>query len=100
LEILFGTLQDSIHPRRELVLENLLLRQQLAVLKCRYSRTRLKDSDRIFRIFLSRVWSRKLLYIWSNQQPSFVGIGRDLSILGVGRVGIEVDLRLIPNFVT
>jgi len=57
LEILFGTLRASICPRRELVLENLVLRQQLVVLKHRHSRPRLKDSDRIFWVFLSRVSS-------------------------------------------
>ena len=42
--------------QQDLALENLALRQQLAVLKHRYSRPRLTDGDRVFWLFLSRVW--------------------------------------------
>lgn len=57
LLILFGVMRSAIHPRQELVLENLALRQQLAVWKQRYPRLSLKNSDRLFWVFLSRVWS-------------------------------------------
>ena len=56
LRILLGTLRAAILPRHELVLENLALRQQLAVFKHRYSRPRLRDSDRLFWVLLSRSW--------------------------------------------
>ncbi len=45
-----------VRPRHELVLENLALRQQLAVFKQRYPRPRLKDPDRLFWVLLSRMW--------------------------------------------
>src|SRR4029450_13007768 len=56
LGILFGTLRGSVRPRREWALENLALRQQLAVWKARQPRPRLMEMDRIFWIVLSRLW--------------------------------------------
>ena len=42
----------------ELAIENLALRQQLAVLKRRHRRPRLRKSDRFFWLLLSRSWER------------------------------------------
>ena len=56
LGILFGTLRGSVRARRELALENLALRQQLAVWKARQPRPRLTALDRIFWVVLSRAW--------------------------------------------
>jgi len=55
--ILLGALRSAIRPRHELALENLALRQQLAVLEHRYLRPRLRDSDRLFWVLLSRIWN-------------------------------------------
>jgi putative transposase len=57
LGILFGTLQSTIRTQRELALENLALRQQLAVWKAREPRPRLTEMDRLFWVFLSRQWT-------------------------------------------
>jgi len=46
LGILFETLRSSIRTHRELVRENLALRQQLAVWKARRPRPRLTEMDR------------------------------------------------------
>src|SRR5882762_652429 len=43
--------------RRDLALENLALRQQLAVLKRSQTRLKIKQQDRVFWIWLSRTWS-------------------------------------------
>ena len=43
--------------RRDLLLENLALRQQLAVLKRRHSHPRLAVTDRLFWVILRRFWS-------------------------------------------
>jgi len=43
--------------RSNLALENLALRQQLAIMKRRRPRPRIRRSDRIFWLFLSRTWS-------------------------------------------
>ena len=48
--------------RRDLLLENLALRQQLAVLKRRHSHPRLAVTDRLFWVILRRFWSG-----WSMQ---------------------------------
>src|SRR5207253_8416821 len=57
LGILFGTLRSSVRTHRELALENLALRQQLAVWKARQPRPRLTEIDRIFWVLLSRLWT-------------------------------------------
>jgi transposase InsO family protein len=56
LGILFGTLRSTVRTHRELALENLALRQQLAVWKARQPRPRLTEMDRIFWVVLSRLW--------------------------------------------
>jgi putative transposase len=53
LGILLRTLRSAVRTRRELALENLALRQQLAVWKSRQPRPRLTEMDRIFWIVLS-----------------------------------------------
>jgi putative transposase len=57
LGILIGTLRSAVRTRRELALENLALRQQLAVWKSREPRPRLTEMDRIFWVLLSRLWT-------------------------------------------
>ena len=56
LGILLGTLKSALRSRRELALENLALRQQLAAVKLRHPKPRLTDTDRLFWVLLSRVW--------------------------------------------
>src|SRR5437667_2921683 len=57
LGVLFGPLSSSVRTHRELALENLALRQQLAVWKARRPRPRLTEMDRIFWVLLSRLWT-------------------------------------------
>jgi len=57
LGILLRTLRSAVRTRRELALENLALRQQVAVWKARQPRPRLTEMDRIFWVFLSRLWT-------------------------------------------
>ena len=54
--ILIGLLR-GIRTHRTLVLENLALRHQLAVLQRSAPRLRLRRSDRLFWVLLSRLWS-------------------------------------------
>ena len=56
LGIVFGTLRSAIRTRRELALENLALRQQVAVWKARQPRPRLSAMDRMFWVVLSTLW--------------------------------------------
>jgi putative transposase len=46
-----------LQSRRDLLLENLALRQQLAAMTQKHSPPRLAASDRIFWVVLRRVWS-------------------------------------------
>src|SRR5437879_2652869 len=57
LAILFGTLRSTVRTQSELALENLALRQQLAVWKARQPRPRLTEMDLIFWVLLSRLWT-------------------------------------------
>ncbi len=56
LRILITALRSALLTRRDLALENLALRQQLAVYKERHPRPRLTDADRQFWVLLSRIW--------------------------------------------
>src|SRR5208282_2372294 len=53
-----GTLVRLLRARRSLLLENLALRQQLAVLKRRHPRPRLELLDKLFWVAVRRFWSR------------------------------------------
>lgn len=57
LGIIARTLGSLIRTERDLALENLALRQQLAVLKHRHRRPRFTKADRWFWALLSRIWS-------------------------------------------
>src|ERR1700726_1453893 len=52
-----GTLVRLLRARRSLLLENLALRQQLAVLKRRHPRPRLELLDKLFWVAIRRFWS-------------------------------------------
>src|SRR6266851_2523422 len=52
-----GTLVRLLRARRSLLLENLALRQQLAVLKRRHPRPRLDLLDKLFSVAIRRFWS-------------------------------------------
>lgn len=56
LYALLATARSSLRPQRELALENLALRQQLAVLQRKSSRPKLTKADRAFWVALSRLW--------------------------------------------
>jgi putative transposase len=57
LKLCFGTLVRLFRARRSLLLENLALRQQLAVLKPRHPRTSVGLFDKLFWVVARRVWS-------------------------------------------
>ena len=57
LGIVLGTGWSAVRTHRELALENLALRQQVAVWKARQPRPRLTAMDRMFWVLLSRLWT-------------------------------------------
>ena len=54
---LVGFSRSACRSRRDLVLENLVLRQQINVLRRGGARPAIRDRDRLFWITLSRFWS-------------------------------------------
>jgi len=58
LLLLLQGLRSLFQDKADLVLENLALRQQVAVLKEKRSRPRLSNAHRLFWIILSRFWSK------------------------------------------
>ena len=100
LGIVAGWLRSLLRNQRELALENLALRQQLAVLKHRNPRPRVRDSDRMFWVLLSRVWSgwRECLHIvqpetvvrWHRQGFRYYGRWKSRA---PGRPKIDPEIR-------
>ena len=58
LGIVAGTLASLLRAQRQLALENLVLRQQVATLKHRQPRPRLTDADRLFWVIIARLWPK------------------------------------------
>jgi len=58
LRLLFVLLVRSARSRRDLLLENLALRQQLSVLKQRHPQPRFAISNKLFWVMLRRFWPR------------------------------------------
>src|ERR1700734_2549966 len=56
LKPFFGLVIRIVSSRRDLLLENLVLRQQIAVLRHRHSQPRFAPTDRLLWILLSRLW--------------------------------------------
>jgi len=66
---LAGAIRSSLKTRRDLALENLALRQQLAILNRSTSRPRLTQADRAFWVTMSRIFAdwRQTLFIVKPQ---------------------------------
>ena len=65
LKLIFGVLVRSFRARRDLLLENLALRQQLCALARRRPQPRFSNFDRLLWVMLRRLWSgwRKALVL-------------------------------------
>ena len=66
LGLLFGLLHRFFHSRRDLLLENLALRQQLVAFQRRNPKPRLREIDRLFWVIARRLWSKwkqALMYV-------------------------------------
>ncbi|HVT61841.1 MAG TPA: IS3 family transposase [Thermoanaerobaculia bacterium] len=58
IELLGGTFVRLSRRRRTLLLENLVLRQQLATMKRKHPKPRLASGDRLFWVLARRFWAR------------------------------------------
>ena len=56
LGLLTNAVRSALRSKHDLMLENLAVRQQLAVLTRQRARTRTKPADRLFWSWLSRYW--------------------------------------------
>src|SRR5262245_61925788 len=101
LGIVLGTLRSTVRTHGELALENLALRQQLAVCKARQPRPRLTEIDRIFWVLLSRLWTSWRHSLLVVRPQTVVGWHRQgfrrywawKSRRRFGRPAISADLR-------
>ena len=93
LKVILGTLRSITRSHRDLALENLALRQQLATLKSRCPRPRLSDSDRLFWVVLSQLWrAGRVSCILCGRIQLSAGIGKDFVTTGAGKV-VGTDAR-------
>jgi putative transposase len=102
LGLLLTTLFRSFRSRRELLLENLVLRQQLAVLKRKHPRPHIPSFDKLFWVLLRRFWANwkwQLIFVipetvvgWHRAgfQLYWRAISRGRNIVGRKRVSREV----------
>ncbi len=81
LGIVFGTVRSCLRTHRELALENLALRQQLAVWKAREPRPQLTELDRLFWVLLSRLWRSWRHSLQLVRPETVVGWHRHVSTL-------------------
>src|SRR6202049_2894301 len=88
LLLLVTTIFRCLHDRRSLLLENLVLRQQLAVLKRKHPRPRLRAFDKIFRVLARRFWSgwKQALIVVSPE-----------TVVGWHRTGFKLYWRAISR---
>ncbi len=88
----FHLIRAVFRSRSELAIENLALRQQLAVLKAKGPRPRLTLIDRVFWISLRRLWSK-----WPKLDDALVIVKRhfgDRCSLAQGRLQSVLALEI------
>jgi len=96
-KLIFEFLRLIFRSKQDIVLENLALRRQLAVQQRRIKRPEIKNTDRIFWVWLSRIWSdwRSSLIIvkpptvigWHKKTFSFTGNGNLAELAGLISIG-------------
>ncbi len=73
MQMIFVFVRSLLRSQAELATENLVLRQQLAVLEQRSKRPRLRKRDRIFWVWLSQIWTRWRSCLLIVQPETVVG---------------------------
>jgi hypothetical protein len=87
LYVLLATARSSLKPQRELTLENLALRQQLAVVQRKTKRPKLTKVDRAFCVALCRLWPD-----WQNA----LLIVKPQTVIGWHRKGLRPKRMPLP----
>ena len=88
LRLWFGLLKRLLRSRQSLLIENLALRQQLAVFKRQNGRPRLVATDKLFWVVLRRFWS-----LWKNA----LIVVKPESVVRWHRAGFQLYWRLISR---
>jgi putative transposase len=101
--LLIGILPRALRSRRELLLENLVLRQQLSVLKRRAHKARVSSLDKLFWVMVQRFWSgwkRSLILVspetvvrWHRAGFGFYWTWLSHHRICLGRKRISTELR-------
>ncbi len=81
LQLVTALLRQLLQSRAALVAENLALRQQVAVLQRSVKRPGLHQRDRIFWVWLSR--------LWRGWRSSLIGVQREIEPPSQGRIVAE-----------
>ena len=89
LRLILGTVRRLFCSRHSLLLENLVLRQQLAVFKRRQSRPKLNLTDKLFWIVARQIWSD-----WKQ----FLVIVLPETVIRWHRAGFQLYWRFISRF--
>src|ERR1700751_1202610 len=79
LWLVFGSVLRIFRNRRDLIFENFVLRQQLAMLKRRRPRPALNLFDKLFWVAISRLWSQWKQALIVVSPETVGGAGVDLS---------------------
>ena len=82
---LLSYLLGRLHPQHDLVMENLALRHQIAVLSRQVHKPRLRGKDRLFWVVLKR-W-------WPNWRAGLI-IFRPETVIGWQRAGFRMFLAM------
>ena len=94
LRLLLGSFRRLLSSRRDLLFENLALRQQLMVFKRHDSRPMIESLDKLFWVVTRRLWSewKQALVVVTPRDGRGGGIGPDFGCIGVGSVVITKSL--------
>src|SRR3974377_855372 len=100
LKLIFGVFVRSFHARRDLLLENLALRQQLANLSRHRPQPRFSNGDRFLWITLRRLWSRwrkALILVQPDTVVRWHRAGLRLSWKWISRSRVRVGRRTVSK---
>ena len=100
LRLLFVLLVRSAHSRRNLLLENLALRQQLGVLNHRHPQPRFAAPDKLFWVILRRLWpgwKRALILVQPETVVRWHRAGFKLYWTWLSRRRIRAGRKCVPK---
>ena len=100
ISLWFGAIFRIFRTHHDLVVENLALRQQLAVWKRKHPRPKIEPFDKLFWILARRVWSRwkEMLFLVQPETVARWPQGRIQSVLSHALQSTKSSRRRSENF--